>query len=169
MSVLLEEDRTKARIEGTNALVPQDFPKTTDQTVGETRCRDKTNTGSLKGAESNRGKELGATSRSGVDSSAVLAGLFKTKNVDSLFLEEFITAKLESSLHEITGKGRTEASRESTNAFAFDNLTEAANHTTVVGCWVQLDPSFHTIGVLVYIVVELELMEMYTSTGVKAP
>jgi hypothetical protein len=52
-------------------------------------------------------------------------------------------------LHEITGKGRAEASRESANAFAFDNLTEAANHTTVVGCGVELDPGLHTIGVLV--------------------
>jgi hypothetical protein len=30
-----------------------------------------------------------------------------------------------------------------------DNLTEAADHTTIVGNWVELDPGLDTIGVLV--------------------
>jgi hypothetical protein len=78
----------------------------------------------------------------------VLAGLFKTKNVDRLFLEKFITPKLKGPLHKITGKGRAKASRKSANAFGLDNLTKAANHATVVGSGVELDSGLDTIGVL---------------------
>ena len=169
INVLLEEDRTKARVESTNALVLEDFAETTNQSVSEARCRDETDTGSLERAESNGGEELSARGRNGVDGSTVLAGLFETKNVDGLLLEKFITAKFEGSLNEVTSKGWAEASQESTGALVLDNLTETANHTTVVGSGVELNLRLDAVGVSVSDSGAEADATTYTSTGVKAP
>lgn len=146
ISVLFEENWAKSRVEGTNTLVLENLSESTNQTVGETRCRDKTDASSLERAESNRGEELGGTGRHRVDECAVLAGLLHTENVDRSLLEELITAKLERSLHEISSTGRAKAGCKSANTFLLDNLAEAADHTTVVSGRVQLDPRLHTIG-----------------------
>lgn len=169
INVLFEEDRAKTRVESTNALVFENLPETTNQTVGEARCRDETDTGSLERAESNGGEELRARGRDGVDGSTVPAGLFETKNVDGLLLEKLITAKFEGSLNEVTGKGWAEASQESTGALVLDDLTETANHTTVVGSGVELNLSLDAVGVSVSDSGAEADGITYTSTGVKPP
>ena len=143
-SVLLEQNGAKSRVQGTNTLSSENLSESTNQAVSETRCRDKTNASSLEGAEGDRGEELGATGRHGVDGSAILAGLFNADEVDRLLLEELITAKLECALHEITSESRTETSCESANAFVLDDLAEATNHTTVIRGGVELDSGLDT-------------------------
>lgn len=139
VNVLLEEDRAENRVESTNTLGIEDLAETANQTVGEARCRDETDTGSLERAESNGGEELGAGGRDGVDSGTVLAGSLKTKEVDRLLLEELITTELEGSLDEVTSESWAEAGQESSSALILDDLAEAANHATVVGRRVELD------------------------------
>ena len=146
ISVLFEEDWAKSGVEGTNTFVFENLPESTNQTVRKTRCRDKADASSLERAESNRGEELGATSRYRVDECAILAGFIKTKDVDRLLLEELITAKLERALHEISSTSRAKASCKSANTFILDNLAEAADHTTIVSGRVELDPGLHTMG-----------------------
>jgi hypothetical protein len=82
ISVLFKEDWAKSGVEGTNTFIFENFPESTNQTVRKARCRDKADASSLERAESNRGEELGAPSRYRVDECAILAGFFKTKDVD---------------------------------------------------------------------------------------
>lgn len=139
INVLLEEDGAETRVESTNTLGLEDLAETANQTVGKARRRDKADTGSLERAESNRGEELGAGGRDGVDSGTVLAGSLKTEEVDRLLLEELITTELEGSLDEVTSEGWAEAGQESSSTLVCNDLAEAANHTTVVGRRVELD------------------------------
>lgn len=170
-NVLLEEDRAKTRVESTNALVLENLAEPTNQTVGEARCRDETDTGSLERAEGNGGEELGAGGRDGVDGSTVLAGLFETESVDRLLLEKLITAEFEGALNKVAGEGWAEAGQQSTGALVLDDLTEAANHTTIVGSGVELNLGLDAV------VGGLSVSDggadadgtTYTSTGVKAP
>jgi hypothetical protein len=90
---LLEEDRAETGVKGTNTLFTEDTSETASETVGERGLRDETDTGSLKGTESNVGKELGDTGCSEVDGLTVLAGGFNTEEVDSLLLPEFVTVR----------------------------------------------------------------------------
>ena len=169
ISVLFEEDGAKSRVEGTNTLSFENLPKSTNQTIRKTRCRDKTDASSLKRAESNRGEELGTTSRYRVDECAVLASFINTKDVDRFLLEELITAKLERALHEISSTGRAKASCKCANTFILDNLAEAPDHTTIVSGRVELDPGLHTMGGVLVDSGWARDDGLYTSTGVNAP
>ena len=70
----------------------------------------------------------------------MLTSLFQTKQINRLFLEELVAAEFEGALHEVAGEGGTEACCESAYAFVLDDLAEAADHATVVGRGVELDP-----------------------------
>lgn len=138
-NLLLEEDRSETTVEGTNTLVLEDLTETADETVGEARGGDQTDTGSLKRAEGDGSEELGGGGRDGVDGSAVLAGLLDTDSLDGLGLEELVTSELEGTLGEVTSEGRTGTGQESTSTLVLNDLAEGAEHTLVVGGGVQLD------------------------------
>jgi len=79
---LLEKNWTETRVESTNTLVLQDLGETTNETVGETRLGNETNTGSLKRTEGNVGDELGAGGRGKVDSGTVVDSGLVAEHVD---------------------------------------------------------------------------------------
>lgn len=87
----------------------------------------------------------------------------------SMYCEKLITAKFEGSLDEVTSKCWAEASQESTGALVLDDLTETANHTTVVGSGVELNLGLDAVGVSVSDSGAEADATTYTSTGVKAP
>jgi hypothetical protein len=145
-NVLLEEDRSESTVEGTDTLVLENLAESTDETVGEAGGGDETNTGSLERAESDGSEELSRGSGDGVDSSAVLAGVFDTDSVDGLGLEELVTSELEGTLGEVTSEGRTGTGQESTSTLVLDDLTESAEHALVVGGRVKLDLSLDAGG-----------------------
>ena len=182
-NVLLEEDGAETRVERADALVLEDLTEAADQTVGETGGRDETNTGGLEGAESDGGEELGAGGGDGVDGRSVLAGPLDTEQVDGLLLKELVTAELEGALDEVAGEGRAETGQKRTSAFILDDLAETANHATVVGRGVELNPGLDAAGIGKSTRVSDEEEKQrerqkerkgkdtatYTSTGVKAP
>lgn len=131
--ILLEEDRAKPGVKSPNALGPENLAKPTNQTTGEVRRRDKTDTGSLERAKGNRCEELRRGGANRVDGCAVLACLFGTKNIDRLLLEKLITAKFEGSLNEVTGKCWAEAGQKGTDTLILDDLAETADYTSVIG------------------------------------
>lgn len=145
INLLLEENGAKARVESTNTLSLEDLAKATNQTVGEARGRDETDTGSLKRAERDRSKELCQTSRGHVDGRAVLVSLLSAHGINGLLLEELVTTKLEGTLHKVASKGRAEASRKSADTLGLDDLAEAANHAAVVLGRVELDSRLDAI------------------------
>lgn len=162
VNVLLKEDRAETRVESTDTFGLEDLAEAADQTIGEARCRDKADTGSLKRAEGNGGEELGAGGRDGVDSGTVLAGSLETEKVDRLLLEELVTTKLEGSLDEVTSEGWAEAGQESSGALTLDDLAEAANHTTVVGRRVELDTGLDAVQESVIDIRRVKLMAKHT-------
>ena len=146
-NVLLEEDGAETRVERADALVLEDLTEATDQTVGEAGGRDETNTGGLEGAESDGGEELGAGGGDGVDGGAVLAGLLDAEQVDRLLLEELVPAELEGALDEVAGEGRAETGKKRARALVLDHLAETANHATVIGRGVELNPGLDAAGI----------------------
>lgn len=188
--LLLEEDGTETRVESTNTLVLEDLSETAQKTASELGLRDKTDTGSFKGAEGNIGKEFSGSGRGEVDGSAVLGGVLKTELIDPLLLEEFITTELEGTLEEVTGGGRTETGKESASTLVGNDLAETTDHTTVVCSRVKLDSGldavksqyvstqFKAIFQRTYFPARRaftgqgptrEAIVTYTSTGVRAP
>ena len=83
--VLLEQDGTETRVEGTDTLVLQDLGETADETVGEGGLGDETDTGGLQGAEGDVGEELGGGRGGEVDGSAVVLSILVADEVDALF------------------------------------------------------------------------------------
>jgi hypothetical protein len=145
VNLLLEQDGTEASVESTDTLVLEHLGETTDETVGVGRLRDETDTGSLEGAEGDISEELGGTSRSEVDSSAVVGGSLVADLVNGLLLEELVTTELEGTLEEVTSEGRTSTSEKSASALVLDDLAETADHTTVVGGRVELDTGLDAV------------------------
>lgn len=138
-NVLLEQDGTEARVESTDTLVLQDLAEATNETIGEGRVRDETNTGGLEGTEGDVGEELSKGRRGEVDSSAVVAGSLVADQVYGLLLEELVTSELEGTLEEVTSSGGTETSPDSAGSLIGDDFPEAANETGVVGDGVELN------------------------------
>lgn len=145
-NLLLEEDRTETRVESTDTLVLEDLTEAADKTGSESGLGDETDTGGLKRAESDISEELSGSGGSKVDSGAVVGGSLETELVDPLLLEELVTTELESTLEEVTGGGRTETSEESASTLVGNDLTETADHTTVVGDGVKLDSGLDAAG-----------------------
>ena len=143
--LLLEEHRTETRVESTETLVLQDLGETTGQTTSEGGLRHETNTGSLKRAESDIGKEFGGSGGGEVDGGSVVGGVLDANLVDALLLEEFVTTELEGTLEEVTGSGRTETSEESASTLVGNDLLEATKHTTVVRGRVKLNPGLDAV------------------------
>lgn len=137
--VLLEENGTETRVESADALSLGDLGETGDQTVGEGRVGDKTDTSSLKRAEGDIGEELGAGGRSEVDSGTVVGSGLIAELVDGLLLEELVTTELEGTLEEVTGEGRADTSPDGTEALLADDLPEATDQAAVVLGRVELD------------------------------
>lgn len=143
--ILLEQHRTETRVESTDTLVLQDLAEAASETASEGRLRDKTDTGGLQRAESNVGEELGSSGRGEVNRGSVLRGRLVAELVDALLLEELVTTELEGTLEEVPGSGGAEASEESASTLVGNNLSEATDHTLVVGDGVQLDPSLDAV------------------------
>jgi hypothetical protein len=160
IDLLLEEDRTETRVESTDTLVLEDLAEAAHETASEGRLRDETNTSRLKRAQGDISEEFGGSGGSEVDSGSVVGSSLVTELVDKLLLEELITAELESTLKEVTGSSRTETGEESASTLVGNDLSEATNHTTVVGDRVKLDSGLDAALRKRYISTQL----MYTAT-----
>ena len=143
--VLLEQDRSETRVEGTDTLVLQDLGESTNETVGEGWVTDETDTGSLKRAEGDIGEELGDGSRGEVDGSTVVGSGLVTDEIDGLLLEELVTSELEGTLEEVTGSGGTETGPDGAHTLIGDGLPEATDQTGVVGDGVKLNPGLDAV------------------------
>lgn len=144
-NLLLEQDGSESRVEGTNALLLQDAGHGREETAGEGRLGDKTDTGGLERAQGNISDELSGTGGGEVDSGAVVLGSLVAKGVDGLLLEELVSTELEGTLEEVTGGGRTETSQESASTLVLDDLAETTEHTAVVGDGVKLDTGLDAV------------------------
>jgi hypothetical protein len=142
---LLEQDRSETRVEGTDTLVLQNLGETTNETVGKGWVTDEPDTGSLKGAESDIGEELGDGSGGEVDGGTVVRGGLVTDHVNGLLLEELITTELEGTLEKVTSGGGTETSPDGAGALVGDDLAEATDEAGVVGDGVKLDAGLDDI------------------------
>ena len=145
MYILLEQDGSETRVEGTDTLVLQDLGESTNKAVGEGWVTDETDTGSLERAEGDIGEELSDGGRGEVDGSAVVGGSLVTDKVDGLLLEELVTSELEGTLEEVTGSGGTEAGPDSAHTLIGDGLAEATDQTGVVGDGVKLYPGLDAV------------------------
>lgn len=143
--VLLEENGTEAGVERHNTLILQDLGETTNKAASEGRLRHETDTSSLQRAQSNVGEELSKSGRDKVDRGSVVAGSVIAQEVDGLLLEELVTTELEGTLEEVTRNSGPKTRQQGTGAFILDDLTEAAEKTTVVGDRVQLDSGLDAI------------------------
>jgi hypothetical protein len=137
--LLLEQDGAETSVEGTNTLVFQHLAEATDKTVGIGRLRDETDSSSLKRAEGDVCEEFGKGGRSQVDSCAVIGGGLISKEVDGLLLEQLISSKLESTLQEVSRSSRAKSSQKCSSAFICDDLSDAAEKTSVVRDGIELD------------------------------
>lgn len=144
-NLLLEQDRSESRVEGTDTLLLEDAGHGREKTAGEGRLGDKTDTGSLERAQSDISNELSGTGRGEVDGGAVVLGSLVADGVDGLLLEELVSTELEGTLEEVTGGGGTESSQESASTLVLDDLLEATEHTTVVGDGVKLDTGLDAV------------------------
>lgn len=144
-NLLLEQDGAESGVETGDTLLLQDTAETTEETVGEGRLRDETDTGGLERAEGNVGHELSAGGGGEVDSGTVLGSSLEAELVDGLLLEELVTTELEGTLEEVTSGGRAETSQKSASTLGLDDLTEATDHTTVVGGRVELDTGLDAV------------------------
>ena len=144
-NLLLEQDGAESRVETGNTLLLHNTAKTAEETVGEGRLGDETDTGSLERAQGNVGHELSAGGGGEVDSGTVLGSRLEAKLVDGLLLEELVTTELQGTLEEVTSGGRAETSQKSASTLVLDDLTEATDHTTVVGGRVKLDTGLDAV------------------------
>jgi hypothetical protein len=142
---LLEENGSKSGVESTDTLVLDNLAEARDETAGVGGLRDETDTGGLKRAEGDIGEELSGGGRGKVDSSSVLGGGLVAESVNPLLLEELVTTELQSTLEEVTGKGRADTSEEGTSTLILDNLAETTDETAVVGSGVELDTGLDDI------------------------
>lgn len=143
--LLLEANGAETRVESTDTLVLGHLGETRDQTASVGGLRYQTDTGSLKRAQGDVGKELGAGGGSEVDGSAVLDSVLVAEEGDGLLLEEFVTAELEGTLEEVTSEGWASTSEERASALLLDDLAEATDQATVVGGWVKLDTGLDAV------------------------
>ena len=170
VNVLLEENRTKTRVESAQTLRPVDLRETAYETAGECRLGDQSDTSSFERAERDVSEELGAGGRSEVDCCAVVCCILVAEERDRLLLEEFVTAEFEGALEEVAGEGWADTCEECACSFLCDDLSKAADHAAVVGCWVELYAGFDAVMVLASDSLEVELrVQAYTSTGVRPP
>ena len=89
-------------------------------------------------------------------------------------LEEFVTSELESTLEEVSSKGRTNTGPNSSETFLSNDLPEAANETTVILDGVELYSSLDAISPKLALRIlpsshMIRTGKAYTSTGVKEP
>lgn len=145
LDVLLEQNGSEARVEGSEALGLQDLAEATDEAIGEGGLRNETDTGGLERAEGDVSEELGGGGRGEVDSSAVVAGILVTDEVDGLLLEELVSSELEGALEEVAGSGGAETGPEGTRALGGNDLAEATDQARVVGDGVELYPSLDAV------------------------
>lgn len=136
---LLEENWAESRVESTDTLVLQDLAETTDETVGETRLGDETDTGGLEWAEGNVGKELSSGRGGEVDGGAVVGGSLVAESADTLGLEKLVSSELEGTLEEVTSKGWADTSPDGTSTLLTNDLAESGDHALVVLDRVELD------------------------------
>jgi hypothetical protein len=138
--ILLEQDGSETRVEGTNTLSLEDLAEAANQAIGKGGLRDETDTGSLEGAEGDIREELGAGSRGEVDGSAVVGGGLVTDQVNGLLLEQLVSSELESTLEEVTSSGGTETGPDSAGTLIGDDFPEATDQAVVVCDRVELYP-----------------------------
>lgn len=136
---LLEQDRTETAVESTKTLGLCDLAETRDEAGSEGGFGDETDTGGLKRAKGNVGKEFGASGGSEVNGGSVVGGRLVAERVDALLLEEFVTSELEGTLQEITCEGRANTGQESACALICNDFSETSNHASVICDGVELD------------------------------
>jgi len=130
---LLKQDGAESRVEtAENTILLQDARETRNETGGEGRLGNETDTGGLKRAEGNIGEELGDTGRNQVDGSTVVDGVLLTNRLDDGLLPELVTSELEGTLHEVTSEGGAESGQESASTLSLDDLTETSGHTLII-------------------------------------
>lgn len=110
-----------------------------DKTGSKCAVRYETDTGGLEWAEGDRGKDLCEGGRGNVYRSTVVAGGLVAELVDALLLEKLVTTELEGALEEVAGECGSGTGQESASALVGDDLSEAADHATVVGGRVELN------------------------------
>jgi hypothetical protein len=140
INLLLEQDRSETRVKGTDTLVLKDLSESTDQAIGKGGLRHETDTGSLERAQGDVSEELCARGGREVDGSAVVGGSLVAEQVDGLLLEQLVSTKLEGTLEEISGGGRTETGPHGASTLVGNDLPEAADQAVVVGDGVKLYP-----------------------------
>jgi hypothetical protein len=138
--VLLEQDRSETRVEGTDTFSLEDLAEAANQAVGKGRLRDETDTGSLERAEGDIREELGASSGGEVDSSAVVGGGLVADQVNGLLLEQLVSSELEGTLEEVTSSGRAETGPDGAGTLIGDDFPEATDQAVVVCGGVELYP-----------------------------
>ena len=143
--LLLEQDRTETGIESSNTLVLHHLAETSNETIGICWLRNETDTGGLKRAERDISEELCERGGGKVDGCAVVGSSLVTDQVNGLLLEQFVTSELERTLEEITGKGGTETSEESTSTFLCNDLSETTDEASVICGWVELYSCLDTV------------------------
>jgi hypothetical protein len=143
--VLLEQDGSETRVEGTDTLSLENLAETANQAVGKGGLRDETDTGSLEGAERDISEELGARSGGEVDGSAVVGGGLVADQVNGLLLEQLVSSKLEGTLEEVTSSGGAETGPDSAGTLVGDDLPEATDQAVVVGNGVELYPGLDAV------------------------
>jgi len=150
---LLEQDGAETTVESANTFSLEDLAETADETGSKGRFGDETNASGFERAESNIGEEFGGGSRGKVDGSSVVFGGLVAEQVDRLLLEEFVSSKFQSSLQEVTRKGRASTGQESACAFILDDFPEATDQASVVcdgiklnSCLDDIDGSETTVG-----------------------
>jgi len=143
--VLLEQYRTKPRVERAKPLLAVDLPKPTDQAARELGVADQPNARRLERAQRNVGEEFGHGGGREVDGSTVVRRVLVAEHGDSLLLEELIAAEFEGALEEVAGSGWAEARQEGAGAFIGNDLAEATDEAAVVGYGVELDAGFDAV------------------------
>jgi len=143
--LLLEQNRTEAGVESTDTLVLHHLAESSNKTIGICWLGNETDTCGLKRAERNISEEFCECGGGEVNGCAVVGSGLVSDHVDGLLFEKFITSKLESTLEEITGSGRTETCQESTSTFLCNDLSESANEALVICDWVELYSSLDAI------------------------
>lgn len=142
---LLEQNRTEPAVEGTDTFVGEDLAEAGDEAVGKGWLGDETDTGGLERAEGDVSEELGKGGGDEVDGRSVVGRGFISEVVDGLLLEEFVSAKLEGALEEVAGEGWANTGQQSAGTFIGDDLSEAADETSVVCDGIQLYSCLHAI------------------------
>ncbi len=144
-NLLLEKKWSETSVERSNTLSLEHLRETTNQALGISWLRNKSDTGSLKRAKGDISKELCSGGGSKVNGSAVVGGVLEADKSNSLLLEELVSSELEGALEEVSGGGWAETGQQGGSTLLGDDGAEAADEAAVVGDWVELDAGLDAV------------------------